>query len=200
MPRERESFASYARRTGRQLGVDEACVLGGVSFGGMLAYQIAVECGAKAVLLIASCTNGMILSRHYRVVERLARFLPDRFLHQRAALGCRTLARLEGLDAAETELVQLMAQDVSVPFLRRAGRMVLRWTGQRRARCPVYALHGSEDRVIPVDRVQPTEVLPGAGHLLCLTHAAEMTRFIENALEELTGAPAAIDEVSSMAG
>lgn len=200
MPLKGESFRGYARRVGEQTGAGPQTVVGGVSFGGMLAYQVAVECGAKAVLMISSCTTGRALPSHYRVAERIARVLPDRFLQKRVIVGARLLARLEGLDAANTELVQVMARDASIPFLRRAGLMVLRWDGAGKADCPLFALHGSADRVIPVGKTRPTNVITGAGHLLCLNHADRLTEFIENALYALSARPSAAIEAASLAG
>lgn len=200
MPHKREAFADYARRVGRQAGVDGRTVVGGVSFGGMLAYQAAVECGARAVVLISSCTSGQAIPNHYRVAERIARVLPDRFLRQRVAFGSRMLAKLEGLNAADAELVQLMAREASIPFLRRAGQMVLRWVGSRTAPCRIFALHGAADRVIPIGKVRPTQIISGAGHLLCLSHAPRVTEFIENSLHALADDQQDEQELSSLAG
>ncbi len=198
IPQDGQDFADYARTLGRSLGLDENCVVGGVSFGGMLAYQLAATCGAKALILLASCTDPSAIPRHYRWVELTARLIPDHFIHRRAALGARCLAKLERLGPDASDLVQDMARKASMPFLRRTGRMILRWKPGRRPECPIYALHGTADRVIPIRRVTPTEVLEGAGHLLCLTHPDVVTIFIEQSLASLEQDQSRV--VASMAG
>jgi len=53
---------------------------------------------------------------------------------------------------------------------------------------PVRHIHGAHDRIIPVGRVKPDRVVPGAGHFLAVTHAAEVNAFILDVVANSTGA------------
>ena len=47
----------------------------------------------------------------------------------------------------------------------------------------VAKVHGSRDRLIPRRRIRPDAVVPGAGHLVNLTHAEVVNRFIAGAID-----------------
>ncbi|HEX6096779.1 MAG TPA: hypothetical protein VF432_10685 [Thermoanaerobaculia bacterium] len=50
-----------------------------------------------------------------------------------------------------------------------------------RATVPVHHVHGERDRLIPLHRVRPDRVVAAAGHLLNVTHGAEVNDFIAGA-------------------
>ena len=43
---------------------------------------------------------------------------------------------------------------------------------------PICHIHGDRDRLIPLHRVRPDHVVPGAGHLLNLTHGEAVNAFL----------------------
>ena len=43
---------------------------------------------------------------------------------------------------------------------------------------PIHHIHGGDDRLIPVRRVNPDRVVEGAGHLLNLTHPDAVNDFL----------------------
>jgi pimeloyl-ACP methyl ester carboxylesterase len=89
------------------------------------------------------------------------------------------LARWFG--ATSTKHVNLFAAMLATTppaFLRWATRAIFSWPGVEELPVPVRHIHGDRDRVIPVHRVRPDHVIPGAGHLLNLTHAAAVNAFI----------------------
>ena len=54
-PQKNEMLPQYARRWAKQLKLKNGCVLVGVSFGGMVALEMARWVKPKAVLLVGSC-------------------------------------------------------------------------------------------------------------------------------------------------
>ena len=61
---------------------------------------------------------------------------------------------------------------------------------------PIFQIHGDRDRILPPGRMRPDRIIPGGGHVLSLTHAGEVNRFIAESLDRIeTGAatgPAAV--------
>jgi pimeloyl-ACP methyl ester carboxylesterase len=43
---------------------------------------------------------------------------------------------------------------------------------------PIHHVHGDRDRLIPIRRVRADRVITGAGHLLNVTHADSVNKFI----------------------
>ena len=50
-----------------------------------------------------------------------------------------------------------------------------------------YAVHGSDDKLIPCSRVAADEVVPGGGHVVNLTHADAVNAFLRRVLDTAEG-------------
>ena len=179
MPERREPMAAYARRVHDQLHLDGPYILVGVSFGGMLACELAQLTTPKRILLIASCTSPRAIPFRYRISEFMSRFIPDRVIERQIETGTRELVtRFEGITTTQHRLLTEMARDSGVVKLRRTSRMILHWKAPRSCPCPIHAIHGDRDHVIPLRRVHAEQVVPGAGHLINFTHAGEVNSFL----------------------
>lgn len=184
VPRSGATMADYAAAIRDSLDLAGPCVVAGVSFGGMLACELARVCTARCVILIASCQSSAALPSHYRVVEWVSRVVPDQLIQRRAVVSGRLLSALECIDRQQQDLIMQMSRDVAVPQIRRIARMILHWRPPARWPCPVYHIHGDADRIIPVRRVLPNEIVRGGGHLINMTHADQVNRFIARHLEQ----------------
>jgi pimeloyl-ACP methyl ester carboxylesterase len=176
-PEEGESLASFAERTGEHHGLGADDVVGGVSFGGMLVAQISSSRRLAGAVLLASCHQPRRLPAGYRAVERLSRALPD------ALLGLRSWpplarGRFAPIDDRNAKIMIEMARGYSPVMLRRFGRMIVEWPGVEAFSCPMLAVHGDGDRIIPASCIDAHLVLPAAGHAFTLTHPAPINAAI----------------------
>ncbi len=71
-----------------------------------------------------------------------------------------------------------MFADSTARFVRWGIAAITAWPGAEGLAVPVYHIHGSEDELIPIQAVQPDQVIPGGGHLINVTHAAEVNAFL----------------------
>jgi pimeloyl-ACP methyl ester carboxylesterase len=182
VPEPGEDLARYARRIRDQLRLDGPCVLGGVSFGGMVACELAQITQAERVLLIASCTSRRAIPRFYWPMEWISRIIPDFLIRRRTAVSARLVTMFERLPPAQWALIREMAREASVVGLRRIGRIILTWDAPAGCPCPVYQIHGACDRIIPLRGVTPEVVIPDGGHLINMTHAREVNAFLRRHL------------------
>ncbi len=93
------------------------------------------------------------------------------------------LLKLGQLRPAERRLFWDMATRVAPGFFKWGCRAMLSWRPTAHD-VPVFHLHGSADRIIPVHRVRATQVLSGAGHLLPLSHPVETSTFLSRVLAQ----------------
>ena len=186
VPGKRDDLPTYAARLAELMEIDSNCIIGGVSFGGMVACEIARIVRPRAVLQIASCRSRSALPSYYTAVEWISRMIPDQLIRMRAEASSRMLAALESLTSEQEALIRDMSLKVEVPFLRRVGRMIVQWKGAEELPCPVYSIHGAKDLIIPLRHVRADEVIPDGGHLINLTHADQVNAFIRNHLNALT--------------
>src|SRR4051812_46478101 len=78
-PLRRETLASYAKRMVETLDVSRPFVLGGASFGGMVAWEAAQHVPIdqlRGILLLSTCRSCLGVPRPFRWVGRVASFLP----------------------------------------------------------------------------------------------------------------------------
>lgn len=182
-PHDGESLPDYARRLAQAHGVRESDIVGGASFGGMIAAEMARQRKVRGLVLLGSCTRPSRLPASYRVVEKLQPLIPDGLLALRTL---RLLVRARFAPTTEEAMDTLiaMARDCPPRQLREFARMTFGWEGAEHFDCPVLALHGDGDAIIPPSAAREGHiVLKNAGHSFTLTHpeeaGAHIARFVE---------------------
>ena len=171
-PAQEETLPHYAARIADSLKIQPADIVGGISFGGMVAGEIARQRPVAGLILLGSCLRPDRLPRSYRWIERFGVFIPDFLLSFRS---WRPLVRWRFAPLtheAESCLID-MAHASDCAQIRTFGRMVMNWNGVKNIDCPIVAIHGDRDRVIPLHCADAHVILKDAGHAFTLTHADE---------------------------
>lgn len=172
-PERGDDCARYADRLAAELPADlrdARPVLAGMSFGGQLAVEIARSVPATAVAVIAGCRRPEHLPRRFALARHGGAPVPAVIARPLLRTLAGVFARRERLDAATRELVRAMAADIDPGPLRTLGQVCANWPRAAVPSCPVHAIHGDRDWVIPmVDGPEVTVVSDGR-HLLPLTH------------------------------
>lgn len=178
-PEPRESLADYGRRMAIEIGPHGRCIVGGASFGGAVALEVARHCAAKAVILMSSCRSGMQVPRRLRWLEFGCRVIPTAAIQlAKDALAPIIALGYGRMSAAQrADLIQII-RETSVEFLRWGARALMTWPGVGDLHCPVFHIHGDRDPIIPLKRVEPDVVVTGGGHLVNDTHAAQVNTYI----------------------
>jgi pimeloyl-ACP methyl ester carboxylesterase len=180
-PKRGETLTQYAARIADGLSIQADDIIGGISFGGMLAGEIARQRQVAGLILLGSCLRPDRLPRSYRWIERLGCFIPD------FALTCRSWPpllrwRFAPLTRdAETCLLE-MSRSYPTAQIRAFGRMIMGWAGVDHVSCPVLSIHGDSDRIIPLKSAAPDLIFKDAGHAFTLTHADKTTSAIREFL------------------
>ena len=182
-PRPREPLAAYAARLARAVDPGRPCWIGGASFGGFVALEMATHLDVRGCILVGSVRSSRELPgalRALRPVARAARVLPFEVLR---AVGRMLFAsvRLDAGSDVSVLLDQMSRSDAA--FLRWACRAVIEWDGPaQETGVSIHQIHGEVDRILPPSRTRPGRVVPGAGHALSVTHPDEVTAFLREIL------------------
>jgi pimeloyl-ACP methyl ester carboxylesterase len=182
-PRKNESLPQYAGRMAETVAPspDVPLVLGGVSFGGMLAYEMARWLKPDAVVLIASCRTRKSLRPIYAPGRWLLPLIPVQTWNVAKMLSGPLLRIKHRRSIAKRELLIAMFRDADSRFMHWILQALLRWQPTPLEGIPVFHIHGGRDPLIPASRVEADVVIPNGGHLINVTHADEVNDFLRRA-------------------
>lgn len=187
-PEPGESLEAYARRLAASLPrLRGPVLLGGVSFGGMVAHEVARVLKPDGVVLIGSATSAHDVPAPLRALSRtLAWRLPRAVFERTKPLSPLAVGRFGVRGHPEHRALFLrMLREAPPDFIHWAAGAVGRWRPDPLLEVPVLRIHGSHDRVLPPSPEDELHLVEGAGHLLNMTHAEEVNAFLAAAMERL---------------
>lgn len=170
----REALPDYAARLAAAVPAAQACWLVGVSFGGVLALEVAQLRPLARVVLISSFAGPAELPWVAGLARAtgLHRLLPPQLLSHLPRVAQWFFGVKNG---SEYQLLRQILQDTAPGFTRWAITRLVQWPGRPRA--PVIRIHGTADRLLPKGVAHSQYVLPG-GHLIVVSRAAEISRIL----------------------
>ena len=181
-----EPLPRYAARLAQAVPPKQPCWLVGVSFGGVLALEIAQLRPLARVVLISSFAGPHELPWLGRLARAtgLYRLLPPQLLPRLPGLaswffGVRT--------RRDRHLLRQILRDTDPAFTRWAIDSLLQWPGRPEA--PAVRIHGTHDRLLPHGAPHSRYCLPG-GHLIIVSRAAEISRILTQLSDEQADYPA----------
>lgn len=186
VPSNEETMASYCERIANELRLHAPCVIGGASFGGIIAQEVSKHLEPQAVVLIGSIRSPSelpIYARFCRPLRFLVPLIPVQLLQLIIAPAASKLAgritpHLCGLAR------QFRNSDRRV--FKWSIRCILGWQSTPTVPCPIFHIHGDSDFVLPSRHTQPDCIVHGGGHVISLTHPVEVNSFIRKVLAQIT--------------
>jgi len=171
-----EPLAHYAARLAEAVPVGEKCWLVGVSFGGVLAQEVARLRPLARVVLISSLASPAELPLTLRLARatRLYQLFSPSLLKAMPQVAQWFFGARNG---AEYKLLHQIIQDTDSVFTQWAIRQLLQWPGVTASQAPIR-LHGTRDRLLPARGVTVGHRLTHGGHFMIVSHAAEISRIL----------------------
>ncbi len=194
MPDAGETFDAYVQRWAREIapkpGDDRPLFLGGVSFGGMVAMQMAQHMHPKAVILIGSCRSHHAKPKRWQVARRVGDLIPNWLLGRRVlAAGALWVSTLDQLDSHHRSLLMSMAADSDPKRMRWSGHACAGWAFDPETIPgfpPVHQVHGRLDAIIPHYPSDPDKVIPDGRHIINFSHPHTVNRYIMDVVKRYT--------------
>lgn len=176
-----EPLADYVRRLMAQIPHSkEPPTLVGLSFGGIVAQEVAKQIPVRQVILISSLARRRDLPWYSRAAGTLQmhRWLPFTVLRRwyppaEWAFGAKT--------SEDKKLLRTIIRETDLTFLRWALHQILTWPQSEPANNCIF-LHGDRDKVLPIPMVPNVHVIPGGEHLMLINQSAEVSQIINRFL------------------
>ena len=179
-----ESIDAYALRMQlkNSISADDP-VLMGVSFGGMMAVELAKHFPAATVILISSAGTHRQLPWWMKLVGRLGL---NRLLPNRPGRGIRWLEDyFLGVETRDdAELVAEFRGKVDPRYLRWAVDRIVNWENEWQPQ-RYFHLEGDRDRIFPLSRSGATDIVPGAGHFMVYNRSATVSAILNRIVSSL---------------
>ena len=179
-PVENESMEHYASRLLEQIESKNP-VLIGLSFGGMMAIEIAKQIETEMVVLISSSKNKWEVPLYYRMTGklRLHKLLPLRLIQLTRPFANWIFGAKSCFD--KTLLKQILLE-MDLVFLKWAIDKIVNWKNETTIKSLLH-IHGTNDHILPFRFVNCDLKIKGGGHLMVLNRAEEMNMLLAEILE-----------------
>ena len=173
-----ESLPDYAGRLGESIVPNTPFALIGLSFGGMVATEIARRKAPSRLVLLSSIPTPTHLPPYFRHAGslRLDQKVPVGLLKK----GIVWRRMLEWNANEDRALITDIVRKSDPAMIRWSMRAILEWKADPPPG-PYVQIHGSRDIVLPLRYTRPTHVVSGAGHLMVMDRAP----FINDILKEI---------------
>lgn len=180
-PEKGESLSDYARRFAGQIQSDKPIVVG-LSFGGLVAVEIAKQVEVEKVILLSSAKSYQEIPLYFRFFRwcPLHRIFPFKTLLWAGYWLLYWFFSLETVD--ERQLLKAILIDTDAHFLKWALHQVVIWKNEEIPE-QLYHVHGGRDRVFPLRWVEADFVVDDAGHFMVLNRALAVSTLIEKIME-----------------
>jgi pimeloyl-ACP methyl ester carboxylesterase len=172
-----ETIGEYARRLLPQIQGDNP-ILVGVSFGGIIALEIANLVKAEMVILISSAKSPADIPNHFKMMARLNIYKLIRPKPVRTANPI--MFWLFGVVRKEHKtLLSAIMADTDETFFAWAVEAIPAWKGNTPS-CKVIQVHGTSDRILTFRSAD--YIVPRGGHLMIVTRADEISQILQGLL------------------
>jgi len=173
-PLPNESIEQYAERLSGKIGKNNP-VLVGVSFGGMVAIEIAKRMPVEKIILISSAKSKEdIPAPRFQFMRKLQlhRFIPTRLIKN----PNRIVFWFFGVEKKwEKDLLRAIMRDTNIVFFRWAIDRIVNWGNETILDNAIH-IHGTKDRLIPFTTADYK--IEGGGHLMIINRAQEIDEII----------------------
>jgi pimeloyl-ACP methyl ester carboxylesterase len=180
-PKKKERLEDYAPRMAETIPQSPGIplILGGVSFGGMAAYEMSRYLRPKATILISSCHTSRGLHGWIHAGTFVVPWMPVGAWSVAKFFASPAVRIASHFGARDRDLAVTMFKDVDSAFMHWVLSAILRWNpSPLDVDVPIFQLHGRRDLLIPIGRVEPDEVIEDGGHMINVTHAEQVNAYI----------------------
>ena len=180
IPEKHESIQNYAARMAKEVKHANPILIG-LSFGGMMAIEIAKLIPVEKVILVSSVCCRKELPFYMKITSalNLNRLIPMK--------PYRILEPLENYNLGvendeQKKLLKQYRNSLNLQYSNWAIDQVVNWKNEWLPSSYIH-IHGTKDHIFPIKYIiRPDYVIEGTGHLLLMNKADEVNKILEKEL------------------
>lgn len=180
LPEKKEPISTYAKRMSAGIKTENPIIIG-LSFGGMMAIEIAKLLQVKKIILISSIRKMDELPGWMKGVAKLN--LNKLFTMRSHTILEPIQNRLLGvsIDSEEIVMVRNYRKNAPIVYTTWAVNEVINWRNNW-LHPNIFHIHGDNDKMFPIKKLSPTHIIKGGGHFMIMNKAVEVSRYINSIL------------------
>lgn len=175
IPHDKETIENYSTRLLAQITTKKPTLIG-LSFGGIIAVEVAKQIETEKVILIASAKTKNDIPFYYRFAGQLGvhKLLPTRLLKSSNFITNWFFGTATTFDK---QLLRQILIDTNPTFLKWAIDKITNWTNQTQTK-NIFHIHGASDRILPLKYVNCNLTIKNGGHLMTLNKSEELNNIL----------------------
>lgn len=172
IPNKDESILNYAMRMTSTVEHSIPFSIVGLSFGGVIAKEIAEKYKPDKIIIISSLSNSNQMPWYLKLIGRLK-------IHKLIPVKCLKIPNpitnwFFGIKSEDEKLLMSkILKNTNTIYLKWAIDALLNWKNNQLNEKIIH-LHGSEDRIIPLRFVKPDFIIEGGRHFMVLSKNEEV--------------------------
>lgn len=177
-----ETIEQYTFRILAQITTENPLIIG-LSFGGIMASEVAKQIKTEKIILIASAKTKFEIPFYFRFFGMLGlhKFLPTNLLKSSNFI---TNWFFGTGNKVEKKLLKQILRDTDPLFLKWALDKVATWKNKIPAD-NIFQIHGDSDKILPLAFVKPNSIIENGGHLMTLNKADVLNKIIQQELQNI---------------
>lgn len=171
IPQQKETIEHYATRLLEQITTTKPILIG-LSFGGLIAVEVAKQIATAKVISISSVKTKYEIPFYYRIAGHIGlhKLFPTKILKNSNFITNWFFGTTSLYDK---QLLKQILIDTDPTFLKWAIDKVALWKNQTQTK-NIYQVHGTNDRILPFKFINCNSTIKNGGHLMTLDKADEL--------------------------
>lgn len=175
-PEKGSTLEEYAKEILKQITSPDP-VLMGISFGGMMAIEVAKKIQAEKIILLSSSKTKKEIPSSFKILGKLGihKLVPPGLIKNSTGInnwlfGAKT--------ASDKKLLKEIISDTDSDFLKWAMHSIVHWKNMTIPK-NVFHIHGTADKVLPIRYVNCDLKIKNGSHLMVLDKADEISAILK---------------------
>ncbi|ALO26704.1 alpha/beta hydrolase [Leptospira borgpetersenii] len=179
-PKKEERLADYSKRLIAQIDSSQGIILIGVSFGGIIAAEIAKHIQTEQIIIISSIKTSSEKPYFYNLISflKIIDLIPEFLLK----LYTPILSYYFGISSNEDKiLLRDFLKSTRGAFVKWALKSILNWNNKEYPNNLIH-IHGTKDRLFPFRLIDKPIRIENGGHFMVLDKHTEISIKLDNIL------------------
>lgn len=184
-PLPKETITAYAHRMASSITCEEPVIIG-ISFGGMMAIEIAKQRIIRQIILISSVKTRKELPLQLKTIGllKLDKIFPVKKIQQSEKAYELANKRLGAITEEEKSFANVYRRTADINYINWSFDKILNWRNEFVPQNIIH-IHGDKDQIFPINNIKPTHLIENGTHMMAWNKAEEISEIINKSLTEI---------------